>query len=123
MRRHILALALVIPLSGCNTVAHVIGGNSIADSAPASVMQAEKALVLAFLAERGLGTVLIEAVNSGVLHGEAAAKAKHYYDTADSLLQIAKAADEAANADGIMAAISKAQDAMAQADALAHPKP
>lgn len=119
MKRFLAALVLIIPLSGCNTLAHVIGGDSIADTAPATVAEAEKALTLAHLAYDGLGDTLKATATSGVLHGPAAATAKTYYDKAGDALLLADQADATANAKGIMDAISSADTAILQAKNLA----
>lgn len=116
--RYAFVLA-VLPLTGCAGLGVLVGGGSVAQVAPATITQAEKSLTLAHLAYDGLGATLKAAATTGVLHGSAAANAKTYYDKAGDALLVADKADDAANASGVMAAISTANDAIVQAKSLA----
>lgn len=109
-----LMLALSSPLAGCNTP-------SVADVAPVPITVAEKALTIAHLAYNGAGTSLKAAADSNVLLGANAATARVWYDKAGDSLKVADAADAAANAQGIMAAVASAEDALARASALINP--
>jgi hypothetical protein len=89
-------------------------GNPLAD--------AEKSLTIAHLAYNGIGTALKSAADSGALRGANAATAKSWYDKAGDSLKAADAADVAANAPNINAAIAAATDAITQANAIIAPK-
>lgn len=129
LSRLLLPLALSLSLMGCQTIAaglaagtSVVTGQSVAQVAPVTVKDAEKGLIVAHLALNFVGQQLIEqAQPGGLLHGEAALTAKHYYDVADDALRAADKADEAANAQGIVTAVSKANDALAQFNSILHP--
>lgn len=122
LRIAFLAFALAAPLGGCTTFGALVGGASVAQTAPTVTMTVEKGLTISNLALQGAGTLLISGAQSGVLHGANAASAKALYDKADDALSAAKAADEAANAQGVADAVTKADDFLAQVNALAAPK-
>lgn len=103
---------------GLQTVGSLLTGQSVAQVAPTTIADAEKGLTIANLAQQGLGYTLQDAAVSGILHGSAAAQAKGYYDKAGDFLLTAKAADEAANAQGVFAAVGSAEDFINQAKAL-----
>jgi len=115
-----IAAALSITLTGCTFFRTVVAGQSVAQAAPQTIAQAEKGLVLAHLAYNGLGTALIAAANSGVLHGATAATAKADFDAAGNALKLADDADNAANVSGIVGQVSAAEDLIVQAKALIH---
>lgn len=108
-----LALSLASPLASCAGV-NVSGTKSLAD--------AEKTLTIANYAYQGIGETLKTAANTNILRGANAATVKVYYDKAGDALLAAKKAVEAANAQSILDQVSLAQDAIAQADAIIHPK-
>lgn len=118
MRNKIILLAFVA-LAGCSNVPF-LNGNSVAGSAPVAVTaNTEKALTIAHIAYNGLAASLTIAVNNGVLHGGDAAKAKVYFDKAGDALLVADKADAAANENGVLSAISDAEDAITSASAFA----
>jgi len=117
MKRAILVLALCAPLmagTGCS----VLQGQSPAQAAGQVSIDAEKALTIAHLAYNALGTQLIAAANSGVLHGADAAKAKSLYDQAGDALKLADSADKAANQTNLVNAVLQANGLIAQAQTL-----
>jgi len=121
MRKLAVTLALSLaaaPLGACAALPFVLGGESLAQTAPATTADAEKALTLAHLAYQGVGLSLQNAAESGALQGANAAKAKALYDKAGAALDAADAADAAANAPGMLAAIADANGAIAQLGAL-----
>lgn len=106
-----LALVLTTPVvSGCQQLTSVTSPQNIAD--------AEKALTVAHLAYNSLGTIILNATQTGVLKGSAAAQVKVYYDKAGDALIVADKADKAANATDLVNAIRLAQDAIASATTL-----
>jgi hypothetical protein len=112
MRRQALALAallLALPLADCANLAQI---------APQTTADAEKALALAHLAYDGAGTALLNAADSGALRGADAAKARALYDQAGAALDAADSADAVANAPGILAALADADTLLAQLRAL-----
>lgn len=118
MKSIILAFAITIgAIQGCAPVAKFIGGDSVAEVAPVTIVVAEKSLTIAHLAYDGLGISLKAAAESGVLRGTNAATAKCWYDLAGDKLIAADAADKALNASGVMAAIGEAQNAIVQSKA------
>jgi uncharacterized lipoprotein NlpE involved in copper resistance len=102
------ALVLSLALVGCNGV----------NVSQGALTTAEKSLTIAHLAYNGAGTALKSAADSGVLKGQNAAQAKVYFDKAGDALALADKADTAANAQGILAQITIAEDLLAQASAL-----
>ena len=119
MKLPLTAAALcAFALTGCGTFTSLLEGNSVAQSAPTQTEDAEKALSVAHLAYQAIGASLIEAAQSGVLHGADAAKAQALYDKAGAALDIADQADAATNAQGVLAAVAQAQAAIAQIDSL-----
>jgi hypothetical protein len=114
------AVAGALALCGCTTVQSLIGGSSVAATAPAAAAEAEKALAIAHLAYQGIGVTLEEAARSGALEGADAAAAQALYDKAGAALDVADQADAAANAQGVMAAVGQAQALIAQIDTLVH---
>jgi len=115
MRKTILAfVVLTTPLGGCAAFAPLLHGESIAQSAPATTADAEKALTIAHLAYQGIGITLKQAAESGALHGADAAAAKALYDRAGMALDAADAADRSANATGVLAAVADAETAIAR---------
>lgn len=115
-------LALSLALGGCDTIKAVVAGGSVAGSAPVTMLTAEKSLTIAHLAYNGIGTSLKNAADTGVLKGANAATAKVWYDKAGDALLVADKSDDAANANGIMAAVTLAEEAIGQASAIANPK-
>lgn len=115
-------VSAALALGGCSTIGTLFGGGSVAQSNPAVVMGYEKGLTISNLALQGAGTLLISGANTGALHGANAATAKGLYDKADDALKTAKAADEAANAQGVVDAVSSANDFLAQVNALVQSK-
>lgn len=117
--KRLLAIAFlsVLSLSACGSIP-LLNGGSIAQSVPAAMVQAEKALAVAHQTYNAVGQELIVAAQFGVLHGSNAALAKTYYDKAGAALKIADSADKAVNAQSIIDAISTANSAMASAKAL-----
>jgi len=115
-----LALASVVAtsLGGCQTVASLLTGQSVAQVAPTTIADAEKALTIAHLAYQALGETLKSGADSGILHGPNAATAKSYYDKAGDYLDVADKADAAANAQGIFSAVASAESFITQAKAL-----
>lgn len=124
-------LAAALTLSGCDTVKavatagyDVVTGQSIAQVAPTTLADAEKALTLAHNAVNYVSLELIYNANtppqggSGLLHGQAAADAKVIYDKAVAYLAIADKADAVANTQGILDAVGSAQDLVTQFNAL-----
>ncbi len=120
MRRLLLpaAVAGALALCGCTAVQSLLGGSSVAASAPAATEDAEKALTIAHLAYQAVGVSLEQAAASGALAGADAASAQALYDKAGAALDVADQADAAANADGVLAAVTQAQALIAQIDAL-----
>lgn len=111
-----LILALSSPLASCSTP-------SISASAPVTVANAEKGLTIAHLAYNGLSSTILTATQTGLLKGPNATTVKADYDKAKKALDAADAADKALNAQGIVAAVQAAQDAITQASNLVSPKP
>lgn len=111
MKRNILALALIIPLSGCAQLSGAlqVATGSVATVAPATVADAEKALTVAHLAYNAVSLNLLDATKSGLLHGTNAATAKVYYDQAGDALAAADQLDKLANANGVLAKINEAE--------------
>lgn len=116
--KRLIALAFYIALGGCGTVTTLMGGNSIASSAPGVSIAAEKSLTIAHLAYNGIGGALVSAAQTGVLHGPNAADARVLYDKAGDALAVADKADAAANEQGVINAVSAATDAISAAQAL-----
>ncbi len=115
----VLLLVGTSSVSGCSTFAHVFGGGSVADTAPATMATAEKDLTVIHLAYNGLGQIILTNTASGLLHGPTAATVKTYYDKAGDVIAVADKADSAANAQGIEDALVQARDLIAQAKGLA----
>lgn len=117
--KRILAVAFlsVLSLSACQSVP-LLNGGSVAQSAPAAMANAEKALAVAHQTYNAVGQELIVSAQSGVLHGSNASQARVYFDKAGDALKVADTADRAANAQGILDAISTANSALASAKAL-----
>ncbi len=122
LRPILLACALALPLASCSTISAIAPGSSLASAAPATMIAAEKALTITHLAFNGVSTGIQTFTASGVLRGPAAAQVKVWYDKAGDALIAADKADAALNAQGIMAAIGTAQDAIAAANAIVYPK-
>jgi hypothetical protein len=120
MRRTLatIALAAGFLLAGCTTLGSLLSGNSVAQQAPQTIEVAEKGLTVVHLAYNGAGIALQQAAASGLLHGDAAAKAKSVYDQVGDAIQAADAADAAANAQGVFTQVAAAQDLLAQLVAL-----
>ena len=112
------AVAGAFALGGCSPVQSLFDGASVAQSAPAAIVDAEKALTVAHLAYQAAGISLEQAAQSGALAGADAEKAQSLYDKAGAALDIADQADAAANAQGVLAAVADAQALIAQIDAL-----
>lgn len=102
----ILAAAGVCALGGCSLIQ------------PATQGDAEKALTVAHLAFQATGVALEQAAQSGALHGGDAATAQALYDKAGVALDLADRADDAANADGVLAGAEAVQAALADIGAL-----
>lgn len=120
--RHLAVLALSLALGGCDTIKSVITGGSVADASPVTIVTAEKSLTIAHYAYDGIGATLGNLADTNVLRGANAATAKAWFDKAGDALIVADKADNALNAKGIMDAIAQAEDAIAQANAIIHPK-
>ena len=108
--RRLTALALAAALAA----APLAACSSLAQLAPQSIADAEKALTLAHLAYDGAGTALQNATQSGALHGADAATAKALYDQAGQALDTADQADAVANARGVFAALAQASALLTQ---------
>ncbi len=113
-----LCAALAFALGGCSTVSTILGGGSLAQTAPQTVADAEKALAIAHLAYQAVGVSLQQAAQTGALHGADAAAAQALYDKAGAALDAADAADAAADAQGVVAALAGATALIAQLHAL-----
>jgi len=118
MRATAIFCAAALALGGCSSVSNVLGGGSLAQAAPQTAADAEKALTIAHLAYQALGVSLRGAAASGALRGTDAAAAKDLYDRAGAALDAADAADAAANAQGVIAALAGATALIAQLHAL-----
>lgn len=116
--KRLIAIAFCCSLAGCSTVTGLMGGNSIASSAPGVSIAVEKSLTIAHLAYNGIGDALISAAKTGVLHGPNAADARALYDKAGDALLVADKADAAANEQGVINAVTAATDAISAAQAL-----
>ena len=118
MRRILFACAVLaaLPLSGCTTMQSWLSGESIAQQAPATIADAEKALAVAHLAYQAAGVTLEQAASKGLLHGADAASAQALYDRAGAALDLADQADEAANAQGVTAQVQAAEALIAEID-------
>jgi len=114
----LMAAVSAFALCGCSTFSSLFAGESIAQAAPVTMANAEKALTVAHLAYQAAGVALEQAAQSGALTGANAAKAEALYDKAGAALDIADQADEAANAQGILAAVADAQAAIASLNTL-----
>jgi hypothetical protein len=112
------ALAAAVSLGACSTVAPLFAGQSLAQQAPQTSADAQKALTIAHLAYQGIGISLKDAAQSGALHGANAASAKALYDKAGALLDTADQADALANAPGVFAAVGEASALIAQIKSL-----
>ena len=108
------AIVLAVSLGGCTTASSLLGGGSLAQSAPQTEADAEKALAIAHLAYQAIGVSLQQAAASGALHGADAATARTLYDKAGAYLDAADSADAAANAQGVFAAVAGASALIAQ---------
>jgi len=114
----LLPLAAVLgalALGGCGTFTALFGGSA---ASAATLTDAEKALTVAHLAYLGTGIALEQAAQSGALTGANATKAEALYDKAGAALDIADAADDAANAGGIFAAVADAEAALTSLNTL-----
>jgi hypothetical protein len=121
MTRRILALCAALaaaPLGACSSLPFVLGGASLAQSAPQTTADAEKALTLVHFAYDGAGIALKHAAESGALKGADAANAKALYDRAGTALDAADQADAAANAPGVLAAVADTGALLIQIHAL-----
>ena len=105
-------------LGGCATISSVFAGSSVAQSAPLTTEDAEKALTVAHLAHQAIGVSLKAAADSGALHGADAAKAQALFDRAGAALDAADQADALANASDVMSAVEDAEALISQIDAL-----
>lgn len=117
MRKYALVLAFGLAISP----AVVIGGCqqfTSAATSPQTIATAEKSLTVAHLAYNSLGTIILNATQTGVLKGSAAAQVKVYYDKAGDALLVADKADQAANSVDLYNAVLLAQDAIASASKL-----
>lgn len=112
-----ITFAVLLAVAGC-TNTPIVNGQSVAQTNPAVSINAEKALTVAHQAYNALGTQLIANAHSGLIHGAAAATAKKLYDTAGDAILAADQADKAANETNLMAALSDANSAIAQAKTL-----
>jgi len=120
MRKLALAAALsaAVSLGACSTVAPLFAGESLAQQAPQSAADAQKALTIAHLAYQAIGVSLKDAAQTGALHGADAATARALYDKAGALLDTADQADALANAQGVFAAVAEASALIAQIKSL-----
>lgn len=106
----VTSLIFALMLSACGTPGQVVIGTP-------TIVAAEKSLTLAHLAYQGVGETLRTSADTGLIRGAAALTAKCWYDKAGDALNTADAADRAANAGNVLAAITAAQDAIVQARA------
>lgn len=113
-----IALAFAVSLGGCAQFESLIGGGSIASSAPTATASAEKGLTIAHLAYQAIGVTLMQAAQNGTLRGPNATTAKDLYDKAGAALDVADQADTAANAQGVADAVAQAEALIAQVSAL-----
>jgi hypothetical protein len=122
--RFALIIAAPLLFGGCANIvpAFDVLTGSIATQAPVTVATAEKALTVAHLALNTIGTDIIAATNSGVLHGANATVVKGYYDTADDDLKAADQLDAVANATGVMDKVNAADALIAMIHPLAPSK-
>ncbi len=112
------ALAAAVSLGACSTIAPLLAGQSLAQQAPQTAADAEKALTIAHLAYQAIGVSLQDAAQSGALHGANAATAKALYDKAGALLDTADQADALADAQSVFAAVAEASALIAQIKSL-----
>lgn len=123
MKRLILAscLALSFSVGGCAAFGGDVplaNGQSISASNPGISQEATKILTATHQAYNALGQILLDNARSGVLHGDAAAKAKVWYDKAGDALDVADKAKATSDESGILAAVAKAKSAIASAKSL-----
>lgn len=118
MKRIIIPLCLAWALVGCTTLGPLLGGKSVAAQVGVVSVKTEQALTIADLAYTGLGSQLIANTANGLLKGANAATAKAWYDKAGDALIVAHRADDAANDNGVLSAVSDASDAITKAKAL-----
>lgn len=113
-------LVLAIGLGGCSwdTSTSVLTGSSVTQAAPEIMANAKKALTSAHIAYNAVGQSIIEVTKTGQLRGDNARAVKKYYDTAGDALVVGDKANDAADAQGILNAVSKANAAIAQAKIL-----
>lgn len=90
-----LVLACAIALGGCTTTKAIIAATTApSETVQVTMVVADKVLVTAHQVAKAAHDTLIALTNAGVLHGNSAAIAKGYYDTAmDYLAQADKAHD------------------------------
>jgi hypothetical protein len=112
------AVAGALALGGCSSLQSLWDGPGTAQAAPGALMDAEKALTVAHLAYQAIGVSLEQAAQSGALAGDDAANARALFDKAGTALDIADAADEAANAEGVFAAVADAEAAISSINAI-----
>lgn len=117
----LVAAVSAFALCGCSTFSSLLAGESIAQAAPVTMTDAEKALTVAHLAYQAAGAALEQAAQSGALTGVNAAKAQALYDKAGTALDIADQADAAANAQDILSAVADAQAAITSLNTLIKP--
>lgn len=119
MKMKLACLVLCLGLSSCDTVTALVSGQSVAQSSPGISINTEKALTITHLAFQGVSDAILSATSTGLLKGANAAQVRVYYDKAGAALDVADTADKALNEQGVLSAISDAQDAISQAKTLA----
>ena len=112
------AVAGAFALGGCASAQSPRDDANVAQTAPAAMVDAEKALTVAHLAYQAAGVSLEQAAQSGALAGTDAQTARALFDRAGAALDIADEADAAANAQDVLAAVADAQTLIAQIVAL-----
>lgn len=127
----IIGLAAALMLGGCqdlkllgNATLAVVTGETVADVAPSTLADAEKVLTIAHLAVNYIGeelkyNALPPPEGSGLLHGDAAHKARVLYAKMVAALRVGDKADDIANTAGILSAVAQVQDLRTQFDTIA----
>jgi len=102
-----LILALSVPLAGCS----ILGPGGV-NSTPAPFVNTsvdEKALYVAETAFKGASLAIEQAVDSGLLKGERAAQVAVHYETAYTVLLVARDAQKAGNAESLLTSAIEVQ--------------
>jgi uncharacterized protein YceK len=123
MRKAILALVLLVPLSGCATWNALTTANqpvsTISPAAADALNVAKKGLTAAYSLHKATADVLTALAVQGSLHGANAARAKDLLDQSKALLDSADALIVAADSTGIENKVAAAVALIAQAQAIA----